>query len=115
MMRAFNTVRRSPAENLQTGARHAGTVVPVVAIRIEHNSIRTIPMKRELVLADVVRMSKDDIKNGISGLSMRTINQGSVIKGLNRVLAHQEMSTINRPDPGFPIAKISHQQTLRLD
>ena len=114
MMRAFNTVRRSPAENLQTGARHAGTVVPVVAIRIEHHSIRTIPMKRELVLADDVRMSKDDIKNAISGLSMRTINQGSAIKGLNRVLAPQEMSTIKLLVPAFQLAKIWRRQTPGL-
>jgi len=114
MMRAFNTVRRSPAENLQTGARHAGTVVPVVAIRIEHNSIRTIPMKRELVLADDVRMSKDDIKSAISGLSMRTINQGSAIKGLNQVLAPQEMSTIKLLVPAFQLAKIWHRQTPGL-
>ena len=110
MMRVFNTVRRSPAENLRTGARHADTVEPMLAIHFECNSIRIIPMKRELVLADVVRMSKDDIKNAISGLSMRTINLGSVIKGLNRVLAHQEMSIIKLLVPVFQLAKIWHRQ-----
>jgi hypothetical protein len=114
MMRAFNTVRRSPAEKLRTGARHAGTVVPVVAIRIEHNSIRTIPMKRERAQAAVVRMSKDDIKNGISGLSTRTINQGSVIKRLNRALAPQEMGITKLLVPGFQLAKIWHRQTPGL-
>ena len=114
-MRVFNTVRRSPAENLRTGARHAGTVEPLPAIRIGRNCIRTILMIRELVLADVVRMSKeDDIKNEISGLSTRTINQGSVIKGLNRVLALQEMSTINLLVPAFQLAKIWHRQTPGL-
>ena len=114
-MRVFNTVRRSPAENLRTGARHAGTVEPLPAIRIGRNCIRTIPMIRELVLADVVRMSKeDDIKNEISGLSMRTINLRFAIKGLNRILAHQEMSTTKRLVPGFQLAKIWHRQTLGL-
>lgn len=106
---------RLPVKILQTDAQRAGTAEPMVAIHLEHNSTRTIQMKQNPVLADVARMSKDDIKNAISGLSLQTINQGSAIKGLNRVLALQEMSTINRPDPGFPIAKISHQQTLRLD
>ena len=109
-MRVFNTVRRSPAENLRTGARHVDTVEPMLAIRIERNSTRTIPMKRELVLADVVRMSKDDIKNGISGLSMRTINRDFAIKGLNRVLAHQEMGITKLLVPGFRLAKIWHRQ-----
>ena len=113
-MRPFNMTLRLPVKLLQTVARRAGTAEPVVTIRIEHNSIRTIQMKQNPVLADVVRMSKDDIKNAIAGLSMRTINRGSAIKGPSRVLAHQERSTINHPDPGFPIAKISHQQTLRL-
>lgn len=113
-MRVFNTVRRSPAENLRTGARHVGTVEPMLAIPIERSSTRTIPMKREPVLADVVRMSKGNIKNAISGLNMRTINLGSVIKGLNRVLAHQEMSTIKLLVPGFQLAKIWHRQTPGL-
>ena len=96
------------------GARHAGMVEPMLAIRIESNSSRFIPMKRELALADVVRMNKDNIKNEISGLSTRTINRDFAIKGLNRVLAHQEMGITKLLVPGFQLAKIWHRQTPGL-
>lgn len=108
-MQVFNMVRRSPAENLRTGAQHAGTEEPMLAIRTGRNPIRTIVIIRELVLADGVRMRK---KDEISGLRTQTINLRFAIKGLNRISANQEMSTTYLLVQG--LAEIYHRQILGL-